>query len=153
MSVNQYNSEKYYDPTGYLALSKIEREEKQRFRKRVFICSPFAGDTDFNVRKAREYCLFAKNSGYAPFAPHLIYPQFMDDADPNARNEAIRCGISYLFVCHELWVFGKNITGGMSSEIKQAGKRRIPIRYFTDRCEEYVFREEASNAQSTEYPD
>lgn len=152
MSVNPYNSEKYHDPTVYLALSKIEREERKRFRKRAFICSPFAGDTDYNVQKAREYCLFAKNSGYAPFAPHLIYPQFMDDADPNARNEAIRCGISYLFVCHELWVFGK-ITRGMSSEIKQARKRGIPIRFFTERCEEYVLGEEESNAQSTEYPD
>lgn len=138
MSMNKYNAERYCDPTAYLALSKIELEEKERFRKRVFVCSPFAGDTEYNVRKAREYCLFVKNCGYAPFAPHLIYPQFLDDTDPVVRNEAIRCGVAYLFVCHELWAFGKNITQGMAYEIEQAKRRNIPVRYFTDCCKEVI---------------
>ena len=146
MSISKHNAEGYRDPTAHAALLEIEQDEKQRFRKRVFVCSPFAGDTGYNVRKACEYCLFTKNQVCAPFAPHLIYSQFMDDADPNARNEAIRCGISYLTVCHELWVFGKNITRGMSREVEQAKKRGIPIRYFTDRCEEYVRMEAKNNA-------
>ena len=43
MSIDKYNSEHYYDPTAYEALSVIEKEERARrvFRPIVYICSPF----------------------------------------------------------------------------------------------------------------
>ena len=46
MSIDKYNSERYYDPTAYEALTKIEQEAKalRAFRPVVYICSPLAGD-------------------------------------------------------------------------------------------------------------
>ena len=46
MGINKYNSEGYYDPTVYEALSNIEKEEKAArriYRPLVYICSPYAG--------------------------------------------------------------------------------------------------------------
>ncbi len=41
---SKYNSEGYYDPTTYEALSSIEKEEHslRAFRPIVYICSPYA---------------------------------------------------------------------------------------------------------------
>ena len=52
MSIDKFNSEGYYDPTAYEALSAIEKEEKalRAFRPIVYICSPFSGDVEGNVR-------------------------------------------------------------------------------------------------------
>ena len=56
MGVSKYNSEGYYDPTAYEALTKITQEEKAaRYRPLVYICSPYSGDTEGNTEKARRY--------------------------------------------------------------------------------------------------
>ena len=34
------------------------------------------------------------------------------------------------------WVFGSTISKGMAAEIEKAEKRDMPIRYFTEQCEE-----------------
>ena len=52
MSINKFNSEGYYDPTAYEAMTIIEKEERalRAFRPIVYICSPFAGDIENNVK-------------------------------------------------------------------------------------------------------
>ena len=76
MSVNKRNSEGYFDPTAYEALSKIEREAKQvrAYRPLVYVCSPLSGDMERNAENARRYCRFAVDSGCIPLAPHLYFP-------------------------------------------------------------------------------
>ena len=86
MSVNLYNAERYLDPTAYEALMNIEREAKRTaYKPLVFICSPFAGDIEKNVVAARTYSRFAVEQGYIPIAPHLLFPQFLDDSNPKER--------------------------------------------------------------------
>ena len=137
MGVNKFNSEGYYDPTTYAALSNIVREEKQRvYMPLVFICSPFAGDMELNTTKAQGYSRFAIRNGYIPFAPHLLFPQFLDDTVKGQRELGLFCGMVFLSKCREVWVFGENITEGMSREIAKARLKNTPIRYFNDKCEE-----------------
>ena len=68
MSINKFNSEGYYDPTTYEALTNIEKEERalRAFRPIVYICSPYAGDVEVNVENARKYSRFAVDMGYIP---------------------------------------------------------------------------------------
>ncbi len=137
MSVNKYNIEGYYDPTAYEALSNIEREAKKKpFRPLVFICSPYAGDIKTNTANARRYSAFAVKKNYIPLAPHLLFPQFMDDKNPAERSLGIFFGMVLMSKCAELWVFGATVTAGMSVEIEKAKRRNIPVRYFTNQCEE-----------------
>lgn len=89
MGINKYNSEGYYDPTVYEALSNIEKEEKAArrvYRPLVYICSPYAGDVERNVNMARVYSRFAVRNTCIPIAPHLLYPQFMMTADRRSGN-------------------------------------------------------------------
>ena len=84
--VNRYNGEGYADPTTYEALTRIEREAKKTaYRPLVFISSPYAGDIGRNTERARGYCRFAVSKNCIPIAPHLLYPQFMDEDDPAQR--------------------------------------------------------------------
>ena len=139
MAISKYNAEGYYDPTTHAALTSIEIEEKnKRFRPLVYICSPYSGDAEINVANARRYCRFAVDSGYLPQAPHLFFPQFMDDADETERDLALFMNIVILTKCSELWVFGEKISPGMAMEIRKAEVRRMPIRCFTTECEEVV---------------
>ena len=137
MSLSKFNHEGYYDPTTYTALSNIEAEErKARFRPVVYVCSPFSGNLESNVENTRRYCRFAVDSGFVPFAPHLLFPQFMYDEVPEERELALFMGIVMLTKCAELWVFGERISKGMSKEIHKAEARNMLIRYFTTNCEE-----------------
>ena len=137
MSVSKFNHEGYFDPTAFEALSTIETEERRaRFRPVVYVCSPFSGDPAGNVEKAQHYCRFAVDSGYAPFAPHLFFPQFLDDGIPEERELGLFMAIIMLTKCAELWVFGEQITRGMAQEIRTAESRGMIIRYFTTDCEE-----------------
>jgi len=45
-------------------------------KERVYICSPYSGNTQSNTVKARLYCRLAYDQGFVPIAPHLYYPQF-----------------------------------------------------------------------------
>ena len=132
------NSEGYFDPTAYEALVKIEREEKRTrtYRPLVYVCSPLSGDIAANQKNARRYCRFAVDSGCIPLAPHLYFPQFMDDGSGAERDLALFMDIVLLSKCSELWVFGERISQGMSIEIEKAKRKGQPIRWFTADCKE-----------------
>ena len=133
MGISRYNAEGYADPTAFAALSVIKTEERaqQKFRPLVFICSPFAGDVDNNIEAARHYSRFAVDSGYIPIAPHLLFPQFLNDNNVQERQLGLFFGNVLMSKCSELWVFGDRISVGMESEICRAKRKNYTIRYFT----------------------
>lgn len=130
MGVNKFNAEGYYDPTAFEALTNIEREKK----KIVFICSPFAGDIEGNTARARRYGRFAVTKDKVPIVPHLMYPQFLYEDDPEERRLGIDMGLVLLSKCQELWVFDGRVSSGMAVEIAKAKSLGIPIKYFTTHC-------------------
>ena len=138
MSISKYNSEGYPDPTAFGALSSIENETRalRAFRPIVYICSPFAGDIEKNVAAARAYSRFAVEQGYIPIAPHLLFPQFLNDADPNERQLGLFFGNALMSKCSEVWVFGKTVSAGMQAEINRAKWKNYRLRYFTEECQE-----------------
>lgn len=101
--------------------------------KRVYICSPLRphGETEEERKKdlhrneqlARFACRYATEHGCMPLAPHLYFSQFMDDADPQDREDGIRYGLKWLEGCEEIWVVERRITEGMKREIAVARKR------------------------------
>lgn len=133
------NFEGYPDPTCYEALSLIELEEKKAlraFRPIIYVCSPYAGDIQRNVADARRYCRFAVEQGYIPIAPHLLFPQFLDDTDPTERELGLFFGNALMSKCAEVWVFGDRISNGMAAEIRRARWKGYRLRYFTEDLKE-----------------
>ena len=139
MSISKLNAERYYDPTAYEALTNIEQEERalRAFRPIVYICSPYSGaNKEQNISNAQRYCRFAVDSGYLPIAPHLFFPQFMDDGNSRDHNTAMFMNMVLMSKCAEVWVFGDTISNGMAAEIRRAEETQRPVRYFTRKCEE-----------------
>ena len=150
MSVDTRNSEGYMDLTAYEAMSAIEREERhalRAFRPIVYVCSPYAGDIESNVAAARRYSRFAVDSGYIPIAPHLLFPQFLNDTDPRERELGLFFGNALMSKCSEVWVFGETISPGMAAEIRRARWKNYRLRYFTEEMEEIT------NARTQSNPD
>lgn len=144
--MEKFNAKGYYSPTEYEALRKVRQSEKASdfrvfsgYRPLVYICSPYAGNVHQNTENARKYSRFALEQNTIPLAPHLLYPQFMDDNDPAERRLA-QHKINYVLVgkCDELWVFGGVLSSGMEHEIAIATKRKMKIRYFAAEMRELL---------------
>ena len=136
------NSENYADPTAFAALCEIEKAEKaeekeiRKFRPLVYICSPYAGDIVLNTENARRYSKYAVDSGCIPVTPHLLFPQFLDENNPNERKLGLHFGNVLQDKCSAVWVFGEYISEGMKAEIERAKRERQKIRYFNEDLEE-----------------
>lgn len=99
-------------------------------KKLVFICSPFKGNEKENAEKARFYCEVAIGTGAVPIAPHLYFPQFLDEKNPAKRMEGIDMGLELMDCCDEVWLFGFNISSGMQFELDHARETKVPVRLY-----------------------
>lgn len=138
MGVSRYNSEGYPNPTTYGALFKIEKETKEArsYRPMVYVCSPFSGNPRKNTEAARKYSRFAVEQGYIPIAPHLLFPQFLNDNDMMERELGLHFGNVLMSHCSEVWVFGEVISAGMDAEIRRARRKNYRLRYFSSDLKE-----------------
>ena len=68
----------------------------------------------------------------SPFAPHLLYPRFLDDGNPSERALGIACGLTFMEVCDEVWLYsGNGLSSGMRREVDHAiqlGKTLVEIK-------------------------
>lgn len=72
-----------------------------------------------------------KQNGMAPFIPHF-YVLILDDRNDKERNLGMNAGLSMLWVCDAVWVFGDEITKSMKTEIRFAEKLNIEVRYISE---------------------
>ena len=98
--------------------------------RRVFICSPYSFDPVKGAEIATRLCRMAVDEGQFPFAPHLLYPRFLDEHSPDERELGIKAGISYLEHCDEVWVYAaEGVSSGMRLEIEAASRLGVPVRF------------------------
>ena len=129
------NHEGYADPTAGRAMSLIMKEyrqrQKQRYadknRRKVYVASRYAGDVEKNVALAISYCRRVMDAGYMPVASHLLYPQILNDNDPDERELGLLFGLALLRMCDEVWVFGE-VSEGMAREIEDARRLNKKLR-------------------------
>lgn len=102
-------------------------------KKQVYICSPYSGDVETNVKMAQDFSAYALGFGVMPIAPHLLFPQFMDDNTPSERQQAMAFNRQIFDGCSELWVLlgERGISRGMEVEIGWAEREGKAIRHFS----------------------
>lgn len=107
-------------------------------KRLVYICSPLRGDStgrasaESNIRRAHEYCAYAAGCGVIPLAPHTIFTNYLDDANPTERQKGLEMGLALLKRCDEIWVMNGEVSEGMQGEIECAKKEKIPQLYIPD---------------------
>lgn len=99
--------------------------------KKVYICAPLGGNVPDNLEQVRRYTKYALLCGTAPVVPHF-YAECLDDSKIKEREIGMAAGLSLLWFCDELWVFGNTVTEGMKSEIGFCKNLNIRIRYVKD---------------------
>lgn len=72
-----------------------------------------------------------KQNGMTPFIPHF-YVLILDDRNDKERNLGMNAGLSMLWVCDAVWVFGDEITESMKTEICFAEKLNIKVRFISE---------------------
>lgn len=95
--------------------------------KKVYICAPLGGDVKGNLEKAKQYTEYALKCGTAPVVPHF-YAFCLDDSIPSEHNIGRKAGMSLLWFCDEMWIFGDAITERMTAEIEFCRNLNLKIR-------------------------
>ena len=95
----------------------------------VYICSRFSDDIETNTKKAREYCRTAVEMQCIPIAPHLLFPQFMDEE--TERDLAMEMDLALIDRCDELWICDGMFSKGMNREYRHAVNRNKKIQFLT----------------------
>lgn len=97
---------------------------------RVVIESPLAGDFTRNLHYARLCALDCVRRGEAPYASHLFFTQFLDDARPSERETGIAAGLVWGELADMCVVYNDlGVTDGMNRGIDAAGKRGQLIQF------------------------
>jgi hypothetical protein len=102
--------------------------------RRVILESPYAGDTENNIRYARLCVRDSLLRGEAPIASHLLYtqPGILDDSIPNERRHGIDAGLAWRSVAEATVVYTDlGISDGMKYGIAAAMDGGLRVEYRT----------------------
>ena len=99
--------------------------------RKVYVCAPLGGNVESNLKKVRAYTEYALRCGTAPVVPHF-YALCLDDRNAKEREIGMAAGLSLLWFCDEIWVFGNTVTDGMKGEISFCKNLNIRIRHVTE---------------------
>lgn len=100
-------------------------------KKKVYICAPLGEDVQGDLEKAKRFAKYALKCGTAPVVPHF-YALCLNDNTPSEREIGLSTGMSLLWFCDELWIFGDKITAGMQREIDFCKNLNIKTRTVKD---------------------
>jgi hypothetical protein len=99
----------------------------------TFVCSAFQ-NLEENLVFARRFCRYVidQDEDAIPFAPHLLFTQFLDNKNKDEWAKGFELGVARLLKSNEMCVFVRNgvITEGMLYEIDQAKNAGPKRRYF-----------------------
>lgn len=118
--------------------------------KIIYVASPYAGDIEKNTEFAKTVCRFVMNEGHAFFCPHLLYPNILDEQNPQQRQLGLDMGLAMIQNCDELWCFGDHISLGMMAEIEEAQRLSIPTRRVMEQEQSFHVGEVRNNAPQME---
>lgn len=98
----------------------------------VILESPYAGARQTNLAYAYRCMLHSLSLGEAPFASHLLYPQFLDDSDPDQRALGMGAGLEWLRQASATVVYQDlGVSPGMTIGINRARDLGKPVEYRT----------------------
>jgi hypothetical protein len=119
--------------------------------QKIYVCSPYRGHPDGieeGRRLATQICKTIERNHHAPFAPHLIYPSFLNDEIKRERESATEMGFAWMSVSDKVLSYEQfGISSGMQEELELADELEISvIRFKTLEEIDNYFKKEYENA-------
>jgi hypothetical protein len=97
--------------------------------KLVILESPYAGDVEANLEYARSCALDCARRGESPQASHLLFTQFLDDADPIQREIGVMLGVAWRSVAnYSVFYTDRGWSSGMLDAFDSARKQERPYK-------------------------
>ena len=100
--------------------------------KKVYICAPLGGNVEDNLQRVKKYTEYALKCGTAPVVPHF-YALCLNDSIPKEREIGMAAGLSLLWFCDEMWIFGDEVSEGMRGEIQFCKNLNIRMKNISDK--------------------
>lgn len=102
------------------------RNVNPELSKKIYVCSRYRAESQEelgqNINDVKEECRNIVECGDIPIAPHLYFPQFLDDKDEVSREFGIRAGMRAMEECDGMIVIirDEKISDGMHREMSYA---------------------------------
>lgn len=104
--------------------------------KMAYVCSKYRAKNEVEMQQhimdAMEACRAVHERGDIPVAPHLYWPRFLDEGNPEDRDYGLQAGMEALKRCDQMVVIIRQegpedewISQGMQAEITAAAKMGI----------------------------
>lgn len=98
----------------------------------VYLASPLSAPTEEGMVKNQQLAIKLSKrliqKGLVPMTPHIYFPLFLNEFNPNERQIGLDMGLVWLNLCQAMYVYTNNgISKGMQGEIEHALKHNIPI--------------------------
>ena len=99
--------------------------------KKIYICSRYRADTEEELRKNIEVaimvCSDISDVGDIPIAPHLYFPQFIDDDTADGREFGIRAGMEAMKECDSMIAIirDEKISEGIPDHTSRSDTRQL----------------------------
>ena len=125
-----------YEPFKYYGQCFMGSRKNQNpaLGRKVYVCSPYNAKTpeqiEANVTLAKSVCKAIVEAGNYPVAPHLYFPQFMNEKSEAEREFGIMAGLELMKGCDEVMacVVNDYISSGMERELTYAANNLgIPV--------------------------
>lgn len=121
------------EPAAWIYRGRCEKDghtnRDMNIAQKQYICSAFRSSSEeqeeFNRKLAMAACRYSMlNAGMLPIAPHLYYPQFLDDGSAE-RGLGMDAGLALLRECQSIvvYVVDGEYSEGMRKEIDYATER------------------------------
>ena len=103
-----------------------------RVKRKVYVSAPLGEDWDEDIENAAKYYEFTLQSECVPVGPHAYATMFgVNEASEIKRLR--QAGMSLIWFCDEIWVFGEQITESMQEEISFGRNMKIRMRKIRDK--------------------
>ena len=85
-------------------------------QKKICVCAPFGENLQEELQNAKTYYDYVFSQGGVPVGPHA-YAVMLGCENGQKKKQMHRAGMSLLWFCDEVWVFGEAQTEGMQEEL------------------------------------
>ena len=93
-----------------------KRKGRSYMKKKIYVCAPFGENLQEELQNAKTYYDYVLKSDCVPVGPHA-YAVMLGCENAQEKKQMRRAGMSLLWFCDEVWVFGEAQTENMQEEL------------------------------------
>ena len=98
-------------------------------KRKIYVCAPLRDNDGKDVERAMAYYKYALKNDCVPVGPHTL-AKMLEGVDLSKIRQT---GMSLLWFCDEIWVFGDERTDSMQEEILFGRNMKIRMRIIKEK--------------------